>query len=157
MDNRKKQLISRWAAKKLAWFWLRADRRLLQTGKIKLRSSLFLLSTRQEWVSAWKSGGGGAPPRFRCLWWGYLPTDQAGNLPEVAYSLILSFISGGVLRTKMSKEKQHGRIASVSSNVRVLMTSVVSWMPRQPWNQLRHSLLIYSVSVASRFRVVLTF
>ena len=34
MDNRQKQSISRRAAKKLAWFWLRTDRRLLQTGKI---------------------------------------------------------------------------------------------------------------------------
>ena len=59
--------------------------------------------------------------------------------------------------TKMSRIEQHGRLASVSSNVGVLMISVVTWMPSRPWNQLRHSSLIYSLSVGSRFRVVMIF
>ena len=89
----------------------------------------------------------------------YLQTKLETYLkrPTQLDSLIQSFIDGGILPHKMSKRKQHGQVASVSSNVRVLMISRDTWMPSQPWNQLRHSLLIYCLSVDSRFRVVMIF
>ena len=62
--------------------------------------------------------------------------------PSLIFLLIPIF---SILAT--SKRKQHGPLASVLSNARVLMISRDTWMPSQPWNQLRHSLLMYWVSI----------
>ena len=49
---------------------------------------------------------------------------------------------------EISKRKQHGPLANVLSNARVLMISKDTWMPTVPLNQPRHSLLIYWVSTS---------
>ena len=60
MDNRQTQsIISRRAAMKLAWFWLRTDRRLLQAGKFIV---FCLVRGNSGCIGLEKWGGGAWPP-----------------------------------------------------------------------------------------------